>query len=375
MTKGLDFLRTYQREGTKYCYRNSIAAFLSSVYGQKIAQPDLDGFASKYLQETREYEQDVETFFTTLNRRPPKTVHNQIAGVKVYLIENGIELPQRFWRGLSRRTRGSRACTIDRIPTTPELKKIFKHLPLNGKALAMILISSGMRIGEAVQLKLTDIDLTKDPPMLKIRSDYTKSGNSRIAFISGEAKEILEEWLRYRDAYFKRAVSRSILHRKNLNDERIFPYDHAIMNVQLNEALSKAGCFERDSITHRVTVHPHVFRKLFRTKMATAIPVDVVEALMGHEGYLTDVYRRFSHEQLAEFYKKGEPSLTIFSNVVEVEKLKDEIAQKEKVIQTLLTGHTVELIELRQKLSELESRVPVNPIPVVPQTNADLCSK
>ncbi|RJS77624.1 hypothetical protein CW667_02880 [Candidatus Bathyarchaeota archaeon] len=26
--------------------------------------------------------------------------------------------------------------------------------------------------------------------------------------------------------------------------------------------------------------------------MATVVPIDVVEALMGHKGYLTEVYRR-----------------------------------------------------------------------------------
>jgi tetrahydromethanopterin S-methyltransferase subunit F len=40
------------------------------------------------------------------------------------------------------------------------------------------------------------------------------------------------------------------------------------------------------------------------------IPSDVVEALMGHEEGLTEVYRRYSTEDLEEFYKKGEYALT-----------------------------------------------------------------
>ena len=43
------------------------------------------------------------------------------------------------------------------------------------------------------------------------------------------------------------------------------------------------------------------------------IPVDVVEALMGHEGYLTEVYRRYSIEDLAKFYKQGEYALLVFT--------------------------------------------------------------
>ena len=31
-----------------------------------------------------------------------------------------------------------------------------------------------------------------------------------------------------------------------------------------------------------------MLRKFFRTRLGAVIPVDVVEALMGHEGYLTE---------------------------------------------------------------------------------------
>jgi len=44
--------------------------------------------------------------------------------------------------------------------------------------------------------------------------------------------------------------------------------------------------FEYNNGLKRFAVHPHVLRKFFRTKMGSVIPVDVVEALMGHEGYL-----------------------------------------------------------------------------------------
>lgn len=375
MPKGIGFLKTYSCELTRQQYQYIIASFLSSVNGSEIKHSQLEGPSAEYFDGKRAYQTDVENYYATLSGRPPKSVQNHLAVVRTFLVENEVELPLRFWKGLNRRRKGSRALTIDRVPTTEELKRIIQHLPLNGKALLMVLASSGMRIGEATQLKLSDVDLTRDPPLISIRGGYTKSGNSRIAFISGESKEILQEWLRNRDAYLKRAVARSGNHFKDPKDERIFPYDKIMFNVQLTEALSRTGLCERDARTKRVTIHPHSLRKRFRSLMATAIPADVAEALMGHEGYLTDVYRRFSQEQLAEFYRKGEPTLALFSNAEEVLRLKDEIAQKERTIQTLLTGHTVELIELRQKLSELESRVPVNPIQVAQQVNAELRSK
>jgi len=54
------------------------------------------------------------------------------------------------------------------------------------------------------------------------------------------------------------------------------------------------------------------------------IPVDIVEGLMGHEGYLTEVYRRYSEEDLAKFYLRGEPSILIFAETGDVAKLRKE---------------------------------------------------
>ncbi|MEM3629336.1 MAG: hypothetical protein QXW47_06335 [Candidatus Jordarchaeales archaeon] len=55
-----------------------------------------------------------------------------------------------------------------------------------------------------------------------------------------------------------------------------------------------------------------MLRKFFRTRMATVIPVDIVEALMVHEGYLAEVYRQYSFEDLAKYYKQGEHTLLVF---------------------------------------------------------------
>ena len=46
---------------------------------------------------------------------------------------------------------------------------------------------------------------------------------------------------------------------------------------------------------------------------------------MGHEGYLTKVYRRYSHEELAKFYLQGEKALTVFGRIVENEELEKDI--------------------------------------------------
>jgi hypothetical protein len=91
--------------------------------------------------------------------------------------------------------------------------------------------------------------------------------------------------------------------------------------------------------------------------MATVIPVDVTEALMGHEGYLTEVYRRYTPEDLAKFYKQGEYSLLVFTEAVEVNKLRQEIEDRNKQLQTLINGLVSENMELKAKMNKVETEI------------------
>lgn len=129
-----------------------------------------------------------------------------LAAVRTSLTENGVELPQLFWRRLRTRKKGTKALTMDRVPSNVELRRILTHMAIQGKALYLLLASSGMRIGEALKLKLSDLALGEDPAKINIRGEYTKSGNPRLAFLSSEAKEALEEWLKVRPHYILRPL-------------------------------------------------------------------------------------------------------------------------------------------------------------------------
>ncbi len=148
-----------------------------------------------------------------------------------------------------------------------------------------------MRIWECLQLKLSDLD-EGSPYRIKIKGEYSKSGNSRITFISKEAVLFLNEWMKVREDYLKSAIGKSHLYAKNKEDERIFPFEENNAYFIWDNALNKAGYMKKDPQTNRTTLHIHTLRKFFRTRLGAVIPVDIVETLMGHEGYLTEVYRK-----------------------------------------------------------------------------------
>jgi hypothetical protein len=71
------------------------------------------------------------------------------------------------------------------------------------------------------------------------------------------------------------------------------------------DASEKARISERGKSTNRLKLHPHALRKFLHTKIGAVIPVDVVEALMDHEQYITEVHRGYSPKELAKFYLEG----------------------------------------------------------------------
>jgi integrase len=101
------------------------------------------------------------------------------------------------------------------------------------------------------------------------------------------------QWLKNRLEYIRFAEKRG-RYPRDMNDERLFPFSHTNSLCIWHRAIKRARLDERDSTTGRYKIHPHVIRKFFRTKLARAIPVDVVEALMGHEGYLSAAHHRYS---------------------------------------------------------------------------------
>jgi integrase len=354
----LKWLETYSSKSTVRAYKWGLEQFFRAL-GFK---GSFEENAEAYFKEKRNFEEDVKTYFIQLQKAktPPKSVNICLTSVKMFLMENGVELPMIFWRRLKGRRKGSRALMLDKVPSNAELRRILSHMDIKGKSLFLVLASSGMRIGECLKLTVEDVDLTSDPARINIRGEYTKTGNPRVAFISSEAKEFLEEWLKIRENEISIAVKRSTRYGKKAEDKRIWPFEANTAYYIWRSSIKKAQFdkrFQYNNSLERFMVHPHVLRKFFRTKMGQVIPVDVTEALMGHEGYLTEVYRRYSLEDLAKFYKQGEHTLLVFAESENVSRLRAEIEERNKQLQALVNGLTAENMELKAKINALERQI------------------
>ena len=82
---------------------------------------------------------------------------------------------------------------------------------------------------------------------------------------------------------------------------------------------------------------------------------------MGHEGYLTSVYRKYTAKQLGEFYRKAEHTIAIFKDTQKIMKLKKEIditkleiEQHNKSLGIQLDNVRAENIQQKDQISKLK---------------------
>ena len=350
------FFDMYDNYETKKNVKTAVRQFFKSVYLETNSE-NLEEINQRYFSERRDIEEDVRNFLKSLNGLAPLSIKLKLSITKTFLIENDVELPQKFWKRINRLIKGSRALTLDRIPTTTEFKKILMHMPIQGKALYLILESSGMRIGEALKSNIDDLYLDEKPARIQIRGEITKTGNSRHAFMSREAQEALTEWFKVREDYLRAAVRKSRFYKKSGEDPRIFPFEPRTAYSIWTKALHKSGLNGKDKSTGREKIHPHVLRKFFRTRLGAVIPVDIIEALMGHKGYLTEVYRRYTLEDLKKFYLKGEPSLLVFTDTQKVVELHKAIEEKNTQLQVLVNSLAIENQNMKNEIFEMKDRM------------------
>lgn len=324
------FLMYYSSKSTRKIYRCVLNKFFSF----------LECDPNEYFGQDRNYDDDISNFAYSIKDMAPKTFSSYVVIVKQFFIDNDITLKASTWKKLLRLKTGTRALTQDRIPTMEEFKRILAYSDIKMKALLLTLASSGMRIGEATQIKIEDIDFDNEPVKINLKAEYTKTKDPRITFISNEASDSLKEWLKNHDSYLQGAVKRLNLpgKTKNVNDNRAFPFTTGSVNSAFQRLLRLTRLDDIDPQTKRHIIHIHVFRKWFYSNLRLVIPEAIVQTLIGHRGYLTDAYARHDEKQLAEQYTKGMQALTVFEGKdysEEIKAMEDEIKRRDRKIEQI----------------------------------------
>ena len=288
---------------------------------------------------------DLLSFADSLKNMGQNSQRNMVASVMSYLSYNDIIVPK------SQRTQivpKKGDVFRDKALSSEEVKRVYEFLPPIGKASLLLLFTTGMRIGELIQVKESD----REGKVVHLKGIYTKNSRERDVVMTQECLSYLTDiWLPQKQDYLIAAQNRNIglisqaktpekkAGIKSLDDDRIIPASQSTIYEILMRGFKNSGFAGK--VGAKFLYHPHGLRKSFRSIVGSQNP-DLAETLMGHEGYLNQSYIRLD---VIKEYEKVEHLLSLTSNAEmngrvkmleqENKDLKDRLSQMDQTIQNI----------------------------------------
>lgn len=266
-----------------------------------------------------------------------QTIKSRLAAIKGYLRFLGLKIYSEDCKQIIKIPKNIKEFET---PLTKEIiLRVLRNTTPRLQTVILILTSSGMRIGELVQLKLSDIDLLTTPTTIRLRAQITKTRQARETFISTEATKALKDylsvtfdWKENKDnshlddvIIFGRGTLGGYKKKSKIESPEHLAASESLMR-QLRLHLAKVPDLDKTNPDGSKMIHFHAFRKFFRTTVGNAEGRDFAEALIGHQFYM-NTYYQLSDEKKREMYLEVEPLLTI-SDLKLVEKNLKQMNEK-----------------------------------------------
>ncbi|MDE1767174.1 MAG: site-specific integrase [Thaumarchaeota archaeon] len=177
-------------------------------------------------------------------------------------------------------------------PNNEKLAEFFYVLPADSQVIFLVLLSSGLRPGEVLGLKVKDVNFDDGINMVDASNMHQgKTKYSWMSFITNEAAEVLLEYL------FGTGILSS-------PGSTIFPLPIRTLQEHFKDASEKTG----------IDVTPKLLRKVFADRCErTGISKKYIDAFCGRtpRGVLESHYTDYSPSRLREEYNKAEPLLAL----------------------------------------------------------------
>ncbi|MBI1978534.1 MAG: site-specific integrase [Candidatus Aenigmarchaeota archaeon] len=275
-------------ENTERTYLKGLNSFV-----QTMNIDNLDEFVEKIKSQTLNASEVHKDFVISMANKnlAPKTVGAWSAALRKFLLANGIEL---------KNTTQIKIYNIheDTLPSRDDLKKILSSCSLRTKTIILLLSSSGLRVGELRNLKISDIDINSEPGVVRIKGLTAKERKSRTTFFSNEAKQALLQYLDHRKNNGHQLTDDSFMFTTNDGSQMSYQNLQFILNNVFKKVSKKEG--------KRYGLHAHSLRKFFKTQLISAgVPGPIVDRLAGHARYLSREYELYTEDQLKEWFLKG----------------------------------------------------------------------
>ena len=188
------------------------------------------------------------------------------------------------------------------VPTNyGDIRSILQASRLEFKFQTLALVSSGMRINELGQIRMSDLDLSRTNVMVHIPASASKTGRARMSFFSKQVSDMIR--YRHNTKPFKEI-------------DRVFCGNRTpeqavnLLVKRFGAARRRAGLMTKQDNykQNRYRVHLHCLRSYFITQ-ANKVQFGLGHVLAGHGFYMKE-YNLYDVEELRSMYRRAEKAFT-----------------------------------------------------------------
>jgi len=241
------------------------------------------------------------------------------------------------------------------------VKKLVDHARSpRDRAIILTMFQSGMDVSTLCSLKYGDVakGLKRGDHPLKLELYRPKTGTEYYTFLGKDACEALKAYLNDVEGRGIKMEAGDPLFLKEsnkaLSKEGITP--NLVQNLMRILAV-KSGFVDGNMNGRSINpLSPHALRESFGSIMTNnGVPDTIVDFWLGHEiGEMAEAYQRVQFEDLKRIYVEKEVFISISTGTKLEEKLRAEIAEKNKQLQTLMNGLVAENLDLKNQFNQLK---------------------
>jgi len=291
---------------------------------------------------------DVESFLTDLavDGNVAPSTQNQAFCALLFLFEYVLKRDL----GKIRAIRASKGKQIPTVPSPAEVERILSHLSGVHLTIAMLLYGCGLRISEALHLRVKDIDFENE----LIEIHHSKGGKSRLVPLPNELVEPLRRQLK----------SRRVLHEHDVEQgiasvwlpyalARKYPSAHAEWRWQFVFASHKLSRDPHRGRLHRHHLHRDTFPRHLRDAVERANVDKAVTSHVFRHSFATHLLRsRTDIRSIQELLGHSDVATTmIYTHVLQREG-KTIVSPLDRLGQSSSPGETENIAAAQQTMNE-----------------------
>ena len=243
---------------------------------------------TNYPERRRDYRKPIST----------ATINNYIRNIRVFF--NWLERNYIIKKNPMKKIRQLRTNRQPKVYLTDEeLRKLLANLDLSyfsehrDYMMIMLMLDSGMRLGECSCLLVEDLELSRR--RINLRAEITKGRQDRTVFFSEKTETILRRWLQYKDRY--------------VNSDYLFPVRERGSHIQVSNFESNFKKYLiRSGLNDQFT--PHCLRNNFAKRcLMNGMDIYTLSKILGHSSVTVteQAYLDLNDEDIGKRYQKHSP--------------------------------------------------------------------